>query len=346
MPSSLITFRSQTSTHIDDLLADEGLTCVPSRSIVSYLAGNLLNYKEEGREYTPTILFCEDSDAVIKAFPGSVKYIIGTIALDADAGRRILKECVPLAVGQWCIFIERNGTKLHYGVFSYLNLPTTLPLEEVISISSTTFSILLRKISSNTVELRGSKGNSLSMIFSTVREKTVDENPVAHFANDCCETLPSNPLLVPFQNYFHSLLSRTLNQSHGTILACVPQNLKAIREFRDHVALNPILDFHSVFREYREDQSAQSIVKLQSYEELFLGIVSSDGIVAFNTAGCLIGYRVFFRPMKKQKQDSTISGGARRRAFEGAKALVGDHLCSLLFRSQDGLTIHHGTTND
>jgi len=180
------------------------------------------------------------------------------------------------------------------------------------------------------------------MVFSTVREQTVDNNPVSLFTKSCCQSLPSNSLLEPFQNYFNTVLGRTLNQSHGTIFACTSVEPKEIREFKDHVALDPVLDFYSIFRENRADQTAQSLVRLQSYEELFVGIVSSDGIVTFNTAGCLIAYRVFFRPIKKQKLTDPISGGARRRAFEGAKTLVPEKLCSLLFRSQDGLTIHWG----
>jgi hypothetical protein len=34
-------------------------------------------------------------------------------------------------------------------------------------------------------------------------------------------------------------------------------------------------------------------------------------------------------------------GGARRRAFEGLKKLGKEHLLAVLFRSQDGTTIHH-----
>ncbi len=108
MPSSFITFRSQTSTHIQDLLTDEGLVCAASRDIVSFLAGNLLNYKDEGHEYAPTVLFCEDSEAIIKSLPGSVKYVVGTTDLNPEAARRILKECGTLAVGQWSIFVERH----------------------------------------------------------------------------------------------------------------------------------------------------------------------------------------------------------------------------------------------
>jgi hypothetical protein len=57
----------------------------------------------------------------------------------------------------------------------------------------------------------------------------------------------------------------------------------------------------------------------------------------------IIAYRVFYRPPQTAGSvASNVTGGARRRAFEGIKTLVGTQLSSVLFRSQDGLTIYHG----
>ena len=65
-------------------------------------------------------------------------------------------------------------------------------------------------------------------------------------------------------------------------------------------------------------------------------------MIVFDTTGKITAYRVFYRPQAAAPALSKTVGGARRRAFEGVKGLVGVHIVSVLFRSQDGQTLHHG----
>ena len=87
-----ITFRTQTVGTIDDLVDDEGLDCSVSQRIISFLTGALLNYRDEGVELVPTVLFCDDADGVFSSFPGTVKYRVGEAPLEVDSAKRILKE--------------------------------------------------------------------------------------------------------------------------------------------------------------------------------------------------------------------------------------------------------------
>lgn len=112
---------------------------------------------------------------------------------------------------------------------------------------------------------------------------------------------------------------------------------------KDAVPLSPLLDFQAAFSEFQTANTAGSILSLQRCEELLQGFLRCDGMIVFDTCGRVIAYRVFFRPMGKVASDADgVVGGARRRAFEGVKDLVGKKLTSVLFRSQDGLTLHHG----
>jgi hypothetical protein len=347
MPSNTtLTFRNQTTGSINDLLEDEGLQCLQSQNLLTYLAGALLNYKEEGVELAPSILFCESVSKVFQAIPGLVRYQIRTVALSADSGSRILKDCAPLTSRNWFIFVERvNGHELAYGVFSYPLLPTTITLSEAISLPEGVFSVLLRKVSSNTVEVAGAKGNKLALVFSTMREQTTAaRDPIDAFAGNCCRDVPGEPAVEGFQGYFKRLLEQALTASHGTILACANvADLSGIVQLKDAVLVQPMLDFREAFTEYQQTSSAEAIVKLQSYEDLLFGFLRSDGIVIFDTKGCVMAYRVFFREANDAPASApNVVGGARRRAFEGVKGLVGSNLVSALFRSQDGLTLHHG----
>ncbi len=146
-----------------------------------------------------------------------------------------------------------------------------------------------------------------------------------------------------FRAYFGRLLEAVLASCHGTILTCGENlDLATMPEMQDAVAVSPALDFQTAFAEYQTANSAGSILTLQRCEELLQGFLRCDGIVMFDTSANVTAYRVFFRPNAAVMKIPTIVGGARRRAYEGIKELVGSQLVSVLFRSQDGLMLYHG----
>lgn len=150
-----ITFRSQVTGNIADLIQDEGLTCQPSLEFLCALVGGLIRYHDEGVELSPTILFSTDIDSVLNGFPGSIKYLIGKAEVTPSSVKNILKDCAPLAMENWRIFIERTtAPQLKYGVFYYPTLPTTLPINDAISVCSNVLCILVTKTSPSTVNQR------------------------------------------------------------------------------------------------------------------------------------------------------------------------------------------------
>ena len=75
--------------------------------------------------------------------------------------------------------------------------------------------------------------------------------------------------------------------------------------------------------------------RLDSEIKLLQGMLACDGILAFDDAGKILGYRVFLKT--EAKSDGTVVGGARKRTFEGLKALVHTKKLSAAFiRSHDG----------
>jgi hypothetical protein len=314
---------------------------------LGYLAGALLRYKDEGVEFTPTVVLCGSIQDFLKAFPGSVSHTIGKAPLDPSSGPKILKDCGPLSSRNWFIFIERTGDGyVNYGVFTYFRLPTAIPLHEGINIDPNQFCVLIRKVSINTIELRGAKGNVLTLIFSTEREAATSVTSIERFATACCARVLDAKISRDFKTYFVRLLETVLTSCHGTILVCAENlNLAGVPEMQDAVPVSPLLDFESAFLEFHTTNTAGSILTLQRCEELLHGFLRCDGMVVFDTHGRVVAYRVFFKPMGGAAGTAGIVvGGARRRAFEGVKSLVGTQLVSVLFRSQDGLTLHHGVS--
>jgi hypothetical protein len=237
MPSSTtLTFRNQTTGSINDLLQDENLQCVQSQNLLTYLVGALVNYKESidlpcwgigelqrgGRRVIPFTLILRKHRSVFEGIPGVVRYQIGEGPLSPETGPQILKDCAPLAGRHWLVFIERkNSDKIAYGVFSYPLLPTALPLNEAITISEGGFTVLIRTISPNTVEIVGARGNRLVVVFSTTREQPgVATDPVSGFAASCCRNIEEKPSTESFRRYFTQLIERALTTSHGTMLVC------------------------------------------------------------------------------------------------------------------------------
>ncbi len=339
-----ITFRDQSTGRINDLLVDEGMVCAQSQNLLSHLAGALLNYKDEGIEFSPPVVLCGSIVSFLKAFPGSISHSIGTAPLDPSSAPLILKDCAPLTNRNWSIFIERtDATTVAYGVFTYFKLPTAIPLHEGITIDPNQFCVLVRKIAANTIEMRGARGSVLKLIFSTVRDAVVAEAPIALFCDACCSDISDPKLQAGFRTYFGRIIEELVSASHGTMLICGRDvDLGAVPEMQDSVPVVPLLDFRAAFAEYQTSNTAGSILNLQRCEELLQGFLRCDGIVLFDTSGRVSAYRVFYRPVATTPPIPAVVGGARRRAFEGVKLLVGHHLVSALFRSQDGLTIHQG----
>jgi hypothetical protein len=128
------------------------------------------------------------------------------------------------------------------------------------------------------------------------------------------------------------------------MLACATTiDLNEIKELQDFIGVNPPLKMYDAFVGYYTTGTAESILALQRCEELLHGFLRCDGIIVMGCHAQVIAYRVFYRGSTQPSTNLPVAvGGARRRAYEGIKSLAGKHLSSILFRSQDGLTLQHG----
>lgn len=353
MPDTIaITFRDQTHGKIHDFLSDENKQCTYTQSMMGYFSGQLTNYREEGIELNPKILICDDIDSYTSSIPGSIYYNIGTIINDNDTYKKILKDCASLTSDNWHIYVEPPKNHItKYGVFTYPKTPTSLSILETLTLNSNTFCSLLRKTSQNTINITGSKGHSLSLVFSTTRISDDKHDHVKKFTEICCKNVKNNPSYthshdpVKFKKYLEKTIDQIINNCHGTILICInhKSSIEKINELKDYIDLKIPIDLYESFYNYENTKSAESILKLQRCEELLNGLVNCDGIVAFDNCGRIVAYRIFFRPPSQEAATTKIVGGARRRAFEGIKPLIGTRkkLRAALFRSQDGETIKY-----
>lgn len=338
-----VSIHKMTTGGVTEFLDDEEFSCLSSIKFLTYMAGALLRYEEEGVELNPEVMLCESIEAVVRSIPSGKYYVIGESEFSPDLGKKVLKECASLAQSVWAIFIERtSATKVNYGVLSYLATPTSISLRDMITLDRATFAVLVSRVNSTTVRLTGSKGNSLDVAFSTVREPIKGDGDIDKFAG-CC--VPAS-LSEPGNRYIRRLLGTLLAESHGTILVCSANDVTTVPGMSDAVRLTPPIDVLNTFEQFRSVGTADSLLELQRIEGLLRGLFQSDGIVVFNDTGQVTAYRVFYRPSVAASTSvaggTGVSGGARRRAFEGLRTLVGTELISALFRSQDGHTTYVG----
>lgn len=333
-----VSLRVSTRGELTEFLENEGKECAYSNRVISGLIGKLWNYKEEGVELNPTIIFSDDIAEFGKALPGFSRLLLGKVSSTEDAAKRILKDCAPLTTDSSMIFIERkeDGKNLNFGIFSFLHSPTSIGIEEALLLDDNKFAILIKKSAPTTLKIIGSKGNSLSILMSTLQENDNSASEIEKFVADLVHDIDDPD--GAFRRYLQRIIARELSECHGTILLCAEGEIYPSDEcLSDRVSLEQGIDLFGPFQDFTKDSSAEALLKLQRAEGLLRGFLSCDGMIMFSTTGKITSYRVFYRAAKGTDEKAVV-GGARRRAFAGVGASKSKDLRAALFRSQDGTT--------
>lgn len=341
-----VSLRDTTRGQLTDFLERENKECAHSNKVISGLIGKLWNYREEGVEISPAVVYTDDIVDFSKKLPGFSKIPLGRCDASEDAAKRILKDCAPLTGESSLIYVERkdDGKVLNYGIFSFLRSPTALRIEEVLHLDETQFAVLIKKSSPTTLRVTGARRNSVSILMSTVRENDNSESEIERFVNDLTSGIEEDR--QHFQQYLHRLLVRELSECHGTILVCsATDDHPDPASLSDRIPLSEGLDLYDLFETFRKDEDAESLLKLQRAEELLRGFLACDGMIVLSCRGSIVSYRVFFKP-DAEAADQKVVGGARRRAFAGVSAIKSNSLKSALFRSQDGTTEYKEIANE
>lgn len=341
-----VSLRVSTRGEITEFLEQEGRACAYSNQMISGLIGKLWNYKEEGVELSPSIVISDDITIFGRALPGFTRIQLGCCDATEDAAKRILKDCAPLTGESSLIFIERkdDGKQLPYGIFSFLRTPTAIGIEESLLLDATQFAVLVKKSAPTTLQLLGSRQNSVSILMSTLRESDNSDKDIEKFIADVVSGIADPD--GKFTKYLKRLLERELSACHGTILMCAASDeYPGLECISDRISLEEGIDFFGHFGDFLKDNGAEPLLKLQRAEDILRGFLACDGMILFSNTGKIIAYRVFFRAAKAEDETAVV-GGARRRAFAGVGALKTNELKSTLFRSQDGTTEYVEIANE
>ncbi|WP_129990412.1 hypothetical protein [Rahnella sp. CFA14(1/10)] len=341
--SKSVSFRTHLLSNTLDLMAEIDLECSLTSKLISGIVSQLAAYTEEGVPLKPAVFICNSISALLqRAGVGEYIPLSGDIASDT-AGPKILKAAAPLCRDNWRIYIERSSTgqTCKFGVFCGSSDPSSLTVDEVVldSFSHGFPVIKIAQSAVNKVEVRTNSGSKIEFRFNNDND-TSELNSEAHIhglANAISANLGDDSEI--FSSFVERLLSSAVNNSHGTLIAVISSDTDILPvSLQDAVLLRPSINlFDKVKLHTDEGKTAISVSRLQAAAELVSGFINSDGITIFNKSGCVLGYRAFIR----NDEMSNISGGARSRAYESMKQLIGSELSAAFFRSQDGRTDLH-----
>lgn len=271
-----------------------------------------------------------------------------------------------MAKAGWHIYIQDNGETAEYGVFSLRENPVSLPLADVLELEQGRLkeddarSILIERIHAKEVILRSSSGSTLTVAFSTTQDAPFDPARIEALATIATEDSKTDD----YPEYYARMMHRILANCHGTIIVCLADgaDLEKIG-LRDGTMLKDPIEILPAFQQFTTSGSAEAVMELVRLEALLDGFINSDGLVAVDTRGAILGYRLFYRPTSEDESEKPTSakkakakpvakpkegsapiiGGARRRAYEGVKSQVGSGVLGVLFRSQDGVVEYKGS---
>lgn len=290
---------------------------------------------------TPSVFICNSVTQLVQLAGVGEHIPLSSDVPIESAGPKLLKAAAPLCCGNWRIYIERlpDGATCRYGVFCGTSDPSSLTIDEIVLDEYIEAFPVVRISQSaiNKVEVRTNAGDGIEFRFNN--DLDVTEIKIHEHINSLANAISFNsgPLSDKFSGYIDRILASAIKDSHGTLIAVVPSKAAELPEtLADSVHLNPPLDLYGRFKMHiDEGKTAASVSRLQAASELVSGFIGSDGITIFNSAGYVLGYRAF---VHSETGGKPVAGGARSRAFEAMKALVGTDLIAAFFRSQDGRT--------
>ena len=336
-----ISFRSHLVSNALDLIQNVGWHCARTSQLIAGIVSQLAVYTEEGVAMTPSVFICNSITQLVQLAGVGEHIPLSTEVPLESAGPKILKAAAPLCSGNWRIYIERsaNGETCTYGVFCGTSDPSSMTIDEVVLDEYTEAFPVVRisQSATNKVEVRTNAGDGIEFRFNDdtdVAEIKIHEH--IHLLSEAISN-GSGPLSELFSGYIDRILSAAIRDCHGTLIAVIPSKLMLLpAKLADSVALDPPLHLYERFKRHiDEGKTAASVSRLQTASELVSGFICSDGITVFNDAGYILGYRAF---VHSETGGKPVAGGARSRAFEAMRALVGTELTAAFFRSQDGRT--------
>lgn len=333
--SENITFRA----HLLGSVSDFSESCEMARLVkppmlVELIVG-LARHREEGSKYFPEVYVCESIVDLIRSLPDHDTIQIGELPLREDSIREVIKKCAPLAVDGWCIYVEKVGESLRFGVFHGSLGALAVPIDDTLLSGGGTGTKVVRvhQSADDCIEIRNHRGDRHNVFLSHRKESdpAPDKYLIDLVLSICDGVKEENRESA--STFLRKALRIALIGSRGTLIV-VCRGRRVPKVLADGVLLGSPIDFGDLVRETRENKISDSV--LLSHAALLKGMISCDGIVVFSKYAELLAYNAFV-VQRRTKPKATV-GGARKRAFEALCDHLGRGIGAAYIQSQDGWT--------
>ncbi|MCI4624824.1 MAG: hypothetical protein L3V56_02580 [Candidatus Magnetoovum sp. WYHC-5] len=332
---------------INFLLESERVLCHDTVNGLVEIVTLLSQYREEGKALYPKIFIFDDLETVLGILAEHENIKIGNGPKNNKLTfKKALKECAPLAIGGWAIYIyiRRKDDFIDYGLFKSIGdlLKPSIESTLLSNDDDSPTVIMAYQVSEKYVKVVGRSGNSLLVNFGTAG---VDEEPPTVIINRFIDLLTSDieeneKLNVHY--YYELLFEDILRKGHGTLAVVISHENEIPDNFRDSIKLDTSIKVLERISTFKTQRDVDTNKRLESSVELTKGMLLSDGITIFNTKGDVIAYKAFVK-RSIETEDGKVHGGARSRAFNVLCKMVEDGLIvSTFMQSQDGAVYHKG----
>ncbi|MHC1788197.1 hypothetical protein [Solidesulfovibrio sp.] len=297
--------------------------------------------KEEGKILKPNIIISLKAlDECVRFEHQQINIKISTGEKQSATYKRALKVCAPLARADQSIYISLDRNNIEFGILlktaaKAINtlakdrqdyLPITIDYNSIISI----------KIDHDTGALTVCHKNTTFKIYTILTPDKPDERPPLEntLAEAICRDITDNSVKNDIKSNLLPSLTKSINNSHGCMIAVVDNNKNSIQKLEEHlhdgIYLDNPIDFTKAFAKAKESKGLAEHLFLQELLDIKEQMINMDGVTVFNTVGHLLAYKVFVKINMMTQHD----GGARSRAFNTLSRLKIIDYC--FFKSQDG----------
>ncbi|MGE0527746.1 MAG: hypothetical protein AB7G93_13490 [Bdellovibrionales bacterium] len=306
---------------------------------VTEILTGLAKHKEEGKRLYPTVFLSHDLTELLSCLGGADPLLLGSGRLEAETVNRALKQCAPLSEGRsWFMFILIESPQAKFGVFRAPSSPIEpTSFERLRALETDRPTILgIVQLAENILEIRGSSEFHRYFHLSGASPSATQPMSVTReFIRALVHDVPPD-LQKAMGNLYYRVLMDVMQTWHGTLAVVLRKGAEIPTVFHDGVYLEPPLDVAQYVKRFIDEAEFRRGTNLQAQINLIRGMLGADGILVFRSDGALLGYHVFVRPDGQVELPFQAIGGARRRAFEVLKRLVGREVLAAFYRSQDG----------
>jgi hypothetical protein len=325
-----VTLRSHLIGSLSDLVESASLSRLGTPSIVCQLVSLFVDYEEEGASLFLDAFLTDNLESLTAPLPRSACLRLGIVQCDEAGVQKAVKKTAPLVRGCWKMFFCLKGQLAEFGLFRDSGHPLNVPVDLILrqGASSDAKFIRITRLAKDSVRVSTQYGTQTIVNFTNSKEGAGDASRLLlELSEVICSDLNGN-VGESCKTYLLSLLSRAVRESHGSLIAVSDDN--SIPNFlRDCTPLKPPINLKEAVESVLRDPDA--IPELHALESIVTGMFCSDGIVLFDSGVNVLGYNAFIKI-----KSSSVSGGARRRAYLALCDKVGTGLKAVFFQSQDG----------